>query len=83
MRKWLRMAGIGSAWLQLAASATGAEALPLEAAIEQALAHNRELVRGALDLQGDRLALEQAQTAVRNVQLVPEGTAGAGSAGRE
>ena len=85
MRKWLRVAGIGIAWLRLAAPAPGAEAeaLPLEAAIEQALAHNRELVRGALDLQGGRLALEQAQTAVRNVQLVPEGTAGAGSAGQE
>lgn len=72
-------------WLCAAALATaqapGGEALPLslEDAIEQALAHNRELVKGALDLQGHVLAEKGAREAARGLQIVPEGSAGAGS----
>jgi outer membrane protein TolC len=53
--------------------------LLLEEAIEQALRHNRDLVRGALDVQGARLAEQQARESVRGIQIVPEGTAGTGS----
>ncbi|HOR73546.1 MAG TPA: hypothetical protein PLN70_01600, partial [Kiritimatiellia bacterium] len=58
-----------SGWLVLALAAVVAVAqessppltLTLEDAIEQALAHNRDLVRGALDVQRNRLAVEQAR----------------------
>lgn len=66
----------------LAASASvGTEAVPLtlEGAIEQALEHNREVAKGALDVQGYRLAQQQAQESVRGFQVVPEGSAGVGS----
>ena len=53
-------------------------ALTLEEAIEQALAHNRDLVKGALDLQGTRLGVEQAREAARGFRVVPEGYAGTG-----
>ena len=60
--------------LALAAAASGAaagDALPLtlEDAIARALEHNRQLVKGALDLQGYRLAAERAQETVRGIQL--------------
>lgn len=67
--------------LAVAAIASGPEALPLslEAAIEQALQHNRELVKGALELQESRLGVQQAREAARGLQLVPEGSGGFGS----
>ncbi len=54
-------------------------ALSLEDAIGQALEHNRQLVKGALDLQGYRLAEERARETARGIQIVPEGSAGIGS----
>jgi len=51
----------------------------LEDAIEQALAHNRDLVKGALDLQSYRLAEEEARESTRGILIVPEGTGGVGS----
>ncbi len=75
-----------SGWLALALAAVVAVAqeappltLTLDDAIEQALAHNRDLVRGALDLQRNRLAVEQAREAARNLQVTPLGSGGAGS----
>jgi len=45
----------------------------IEDAIEQALAHNRDLVKGALDLQAYRLAEEEARESTRGIRIVPEG----------
>ena len=83
---WCRAVALaGASWaLALApAAAVAAEETPLalEEAIEQALAHNRELVKGALDLQGFRLAEQQARETARAVQIVPEGAAGASGDG--
>ncbi len=78
---WLAGA-LGAAVLagaQEPASAPADTALTLEAAIEQALAHNRELVKGALDIQGDRLAGERARETARGLEIVPAGSAGTGS----
>lgn len=85
--------GLHGGWLFIAlawaapsgAQAPGTDAVPLalEDAIEQALAHNRDLVKGALELQGDRLAEQQAREAARGIQIVPEGSAGVGPAGGE
>ncbi|HAL92819.1 MAG TPA: hypothetical protein DCM68_07335, partial [Verrucomicrobia bacterium] len=44
------------------------------------MAHNRELVKGALDVQGYALAEQGAREAARGLQVVPEGLAGMGSA---
>ena len=63
------------------APATPVVPLVLEEAIEQALAYNRNLVKGALDLQGYRFAEQQAREVARGIQIVPEGTAGVGSEG--
>ena len=73
-----------AAALALAAAATGAAAddvvpLTLEDAIARALEHNRQLVKGALDLQGYRLAADRARETARGLRIVPEGSAGAGS----
>ena len=86
---WRRMRKGIPAWLVAAAVAlagtvfaqTPAEALPLtlEDAIARALEHNRQLVKGALDLQGYRLAEERARETARGIQIVPEGSAGAGA----
>ena len=83
---WCRVAALaGASWAlaQAPAAASAAEETPLalEEAIEQALAHNRELVKGALDLQGFRLAEQQARETARAVQIVPEGAAGASGDG--
>lgn len=51
----------------------------LEDAIEQALSQNRDLLRGALDLQTYRLAEDEARQAARGVRIVPEGAGRAGS----
>ena len=85
--------GLHGGWLFIAlawaapsgAQAPGPDAVPLalEDAIEQALAHNRDLVKGALELQGDRLAEQQSREAARGIQIVPEGSAGVGPAGGE
>ena len=55
--------------------------LSLEDAIARALEHNRDLVKGALDVEGYRLATEQARENVQGIQITPQGTGGAGSAG--
>ena len=73
-----------AAALALAAAATGAAAgdvlpLTLEDAIARALEHNRQLVKGALDLQGYRLAADRARETVRGIQIKPAGSVGAGS----
>lgn len=60
-------------------AAAGPTALTLEDAIERALAHNRDLARGALGVEGARLAAAQARETVRGLQVVPEGSGGAGS----
>lgn len=74
-----------AAALALAAATSGAvagEVLPLtlEDAIARALEHNRQLVKGALDLQGYRLAADRARETVRGFRVAPEGSAGTGSA---
>jgi len=51
----------------------------LEDAIEQALVRNRNLVKGAMELQSYRLAEEEAREATRGIRIVPEGTGQAGS----
>lgn len=76
--------GLALAWT-LVVSAQMPEAdvrpLALEDAIAQALEHNRDLVKGALDLRGYRIAAEQARETARGIRIVPEGTAGVGSEG--
>ena len=72
-----------AAALALAAAATGAAAdevlpLTLEDAIARALEHNRQLLKGALDLQGYRLAADRARETVRGIRIAPEGSAGTG-----
>jgi len=52
----------------------------LEEAIAQALAHNRDLVKGALDLQAYRVAAERARETARGIRIGPAGSAQAGSA---
>lgn len=54
-------------------------ALSLDDAIERALAYNRDLVKGALDVQGHVLAEQGAREQARGFRVVPEGSAGAGS----
>ena len=86
MRKGIPGCGIGivMAWtLAVAAPSPETNAVPLalEDAIEQALEHNRDLVKGALDLQGYRIAEQLARENERGIQIVPEGTAGVGSEG--
>lgn len=86
MRKGFHGCWIGGA-LALATLApaqdpgTNSVALVLEDAIAQALEHNRDVVKGALDVQGYRLAEQQARQAARGVKIIPEGTAGVGSEG--
>lgn len=83
MWKGLLIVGMVGAWL-LAAPAGGlAEGMPLalEEAIERALLHNRDLVKGALDVHNQRLAEQQALESVRGFQVVPEGAAGLGPQG--
>ena len=88
MRKRLQACGLlaALAWAASApAQSPGPEApsLTLDAAIERALEHNRDLVKGALDLQGQRLAEEQAREAARDIRIVPEGAAGVGPGGAD
>jgi outer membrane protein TolC len=56
-----------------------ADSWTLEEAIEQALVRNRDLVKGAMELQSYRLAEEEALEATRGVLIVPEGTGQTGS----
>ena len=65
------------AWAQT--PETNEIALSLDDAIGRALEHNRQLVKGALDLQGYRLAEERARETARGLRIAPEGSAGAGS----
>ncbi len=86
MRKGLYECGISlvlacMAGVPLPASGEEVQPLALEDAIEQALAHNRALVKGALDLQGDRLAEQQVRQTLRGIQFVPEGAVGIDSDG--
>ena len=74
---------VGASWALAQVPKTVETPLALEEAIEQALVHNRELVKGALDLQGFRLAEKQALETARAVQIVPEGAAGASSDGED
>jgi outer membrane protein TolC len=62
-------------------STSNAAPLALEEAIEQALEHNRDLVKGALDLRGYRFAEQQARETARGIQIVPDGSAGVGPDG--
>ncbi len=78
---WLACA-LGAALLAPAQPPETAEtALSLEDAIGQALDHNRQLVKGALDLQGYRLAEDRARETARGIQVVPEGRVGTGPDG--
>lgn len=86
MRKGLQAGRMAAVlfWAALAAArAPGNPVLAwtLEDAIAQALEHNRDLVKGALDLQGVRIAEQQARETARGIQVVPEGTGGAGPNG--
>ena len=77
---WLACA-LGAALLAPAQPPETAEtALSLEDAIGQALDHNRQLVKGALDLQGYRLAEDRARETARGIQVVPEGRVGTAGA---
>ena len=76
---WMACALGLSALARGQAPETNALALSLEDAIGRALEHNRQLVKGALDLQGYRLAEERARETARGIRIVPEGSAGAGS----
>jgi len=51
----------------------------LEDAIEEALLHNRDLVKGALDLQSYRMAEEEARQSTRGIIVMPEGAGRSGS----
>ena len=55
--------------------------LPLDDAIARALEHNRDLVKGALDVQGSRLAADRARETARGIRIVPQGGAETGSDG--
>ena len=55
--------------------------LPLDDAIACALEHNRDLVKGALDVQGSRLAADRARETARGLRIVPAGGAETGSDG--
>jgi hypothetical protein len=55
--------------------------LPLDDAIARALEHNRDLVKGALDVQGSRLAADRARETARGLRIVPAGGAETGSDG--
>lgn len=86
MRKGLHRCGFAAALIWAAAGLaqtpeTVALPLTLEEAIEQALEHNRDLVKGALDLQGYRLTEQQARETARGIRIVPEGSAGMGPDG--
>lgn len=69
----------GAVWAQAPEQAP--QSLLLEDAIGQALAHNRDLAKGVLGLQGYRIAGDQARETARGIQIVPEGAGGAGSDG--
>ena len=77
---WLAVGAIALAGAVRAQAPDEPQPLALEEAIARALEHNRQLVKGALDLQGYRLAEERAREAARGIQIAPEGSAGAGSA---
>ena len=86
MRNGFQGCGLAAALVWSAtvlAQAPEPDAVPLtvEEAIEQALEHNRDLVKGALDLQGYRLAERQARESARGIRIVPEGAAGIGPEG--
>ena len=76
---WLVAAAVALAGTVFAQAPAEALPLTLEDAIARALEHNRQLVKGALDLQGYRLAEERARETARGIQIVPEGSAGAGA----
>ena len=81
----LVVAWLGMAWWGRAQAPGGGEALALtlEDAIARALEHNRDLVKGALDLQGRRLDAEQARVTARGLRVVPVGAGGTGSDGED
>lgn len=78
---WLGLALACATWAP--AQDPEAEAMPLalEDAIERAMVHNRELVKGALDVQGKRLDEEQVRQDLRGIRIVPAGSAGVDSDG--
>lgn len=87
-RMWKTVQAVVAAGaLGMAASAPGAAGpaagrpLRLEEAIEYALAHNRELARGKLDLEAGELSVQAAREAAWGFRVVPEGSAGAGPEG--
>ncbi len=57
--------------------------LTLAEAIELALAHNRDLARGTLDVESSEMALRSARESVRGLQLTPDGSAGWGPDGED
>lgn len=88
------LSGLGGVWAVAAEEGMAAVAdgeggggfvqrLSLADAIERGLAHNRDLVRGALELTGDVVGREQAREVVRHLVIAPEGGAGHGSSGDE
>ena len=88
MVKWVQaglisavLAGGAHVWTPAAEPAR--QRLSLTDAIERALEHNRDLVKGALELTGDELGHERAREAVRQLVIAPEGGAGHGSSGDE
>ncbi|MDR0994630.1 MAG: TolC family protein [Verrucomicrobiota bacterium] len=75
---WLVALGMAASFPAWGQSADPLPVLTLEDAIEQALAHNRDLVKGALEIQEYRLAQEQVREELRGVKIVPEGDAETG-----
>ena len=78
-----RMAGLFVAAMVPLAHGADSMSLTLEDAIEKALVHNRDLVRGALELQGRQLDEKRAVENARGLAWVPEGTMGSGPEGED
>ena len=73
---------LAAVWSAAAVPAIPAAEVPdlsLEDALARALEHNRDLVKGALDVEGSRLAAERARETVQGIQITPQGAGGEGS----
>lgn len=79
MRGWLAFCGVSLATLSGIGIAGGEVLeLPLEAAIERALAYNMDLSQGAMEVESQRLEVDRAREEVRGLEITPAGGAEAG-----